>query len=243
MITAYAWDSNWKITLLVLVAVPILCSLGNWQLNRAEEKRALQQHFIQQSAKLPLTEDELLAAEFETSKNRYIHAARRVAIRGSYLNEQNVLLDNQIFNGRVGYQVLTPFVTELGNTFLVNRGWLAGTPDRKIPRITAVAGVVDIVATVYQQVGETVVLQEDTLRATTPLLVQRVVIDQFNQLWGREMFELELRLQQGFPGALDIDWPLINTGPEKHVGYAVQWFFMAVAVTAFWIYSSLRKTN
>ena len=81
------------------------------------------------------------------------------------------------------------------------------------------------------------------MRATTPLLVQRVVIDQFNQLWGSEMFELELRLQQGFPGALDIDWPLINTGPEKHVGYAVQWFFMVVALTAFWIYSSLRKTN
>ena len=166
-----------------------------------------------------------------------------MALSGSYLNEQNVLLDNQIFNGRVGYQVLTPFVTELGNTFLVNRGWLAGTPDRKIPEIEVVAGVVDIVATVYQQVGETVVLQEDTLRATTPLLVQRVVIDQFNQLWGSEMFELELRLQQGFPGALDIDWPLINTGPEKHVGYAVQWFFMVVALTAFWIYSSLRKTN
>ena len=48
MITAYRWDANWKTLIFVLLAMPILIKLGFWQLERADEKLALQARFAQQ---------------------------------------------------------------------------------------------------------------------------------------------------------------------------------------------------
>ncbi|NCF18346.1 MAG: SURF1 family protein, partial [Haliea sp.] len=41
-------------------------------------------------------------------------------------------------------------------------------------------------------------------------------------------------------GALAIDWKVVNVSPEKHRGYAVQWFTMAAVLTVFYF---LRCSN
>ena len=58
---------------------------------------------------------------------------------------------------------------------------------------------------------------------------------------GRPLFPYSVRLDAGQPGALRVDWEPINTQPEKHTGYAVQWFAMAIALVLFWVYSSLKR--
>ena len=37
-----------------------------------------------------------------------------------------------------------------------------------------------------------------------------------------------------------MDWQIVNVSPEKHTGYAVQWFVMAVVLGIFYI---LRSSN
>ena len=42
--------------------------------------------------------------------------------------------------------------------------------------------------------------------------------------------ETYLEIDSDQAGSLVADFPPINIRPEKHTGYAVQWFFMAVAL-------------
>ena len=103
----------------------ILIRLGFWQLSRAEEKRELlaNQTAMMRKELQPIAE--LLA---ENNDLRY----RRVIAEGHYDVQHQVLLDNQIHNGKVGYFVLTPFIlADEDKTILVNRGWLLMNKDRK----------------------------------------------------------------------------------------------------------------
>ena len=42
------------------------------------------------------------------------------------------------------------------------------------------------------------------------------------------------------PGALAVDWQVVNVSPEKHGAYAVQWFTMAAVLLMFYV---LRSSN
>lgn len=235
MITAYRWDSNWKITLIVLLTLMLLMRLGFWQLSRAEEKKVLQLTFEQHAVKQPLLADEL------TQLTETELPFRPVILQGHYQNSQTVLLDNQINQGKVGYQLLTPFVVQSGKIFLINRGWIAGYPDRHLPTVPNVNGAVSIVASIYIPLGKAVVLAQAKWPQAQSLVVQSVDIPKLSKHYDTEFYRYTLRLQQGYSGALNIDWPLINTAPEKHTGYAVQWFLMALALLGFWLYSSIRR--
>ncbi|MEW5862791.1 MAG: SURF1 family protein [Pseudomonadota bacterium] len=90
-------------------------ALGNWQWQRAEEKRA--------------------AAA----------AQKRVALRGTFLAEHTVLLDSKLHRGRAGYHVVQPLRTASGEHVLVNRGWIPAGPSRGVPpQVTTPAGEVHI---------------------------------------------------------------------------------------------------
>ena len=45
----------------------------------------------------------------------------------------------------------------------------------------------------------------------------------------------ELRAEAG-PGTYETTWPIVAMGPEKHLAYAVQWFAMALALLALYLY-------
>ncbi len=237
MITAYRWDSNWKILLLVIVLAPILLWLGFWQLQRAEEKQTLQEHFDQQMKLPPIALDMSAVADDGRSINY-----RRVALAGEFNNSRPILLDNRVYHGVVGYEVLSPFIITDGKVLLVNRGWIKGSLDRRqLPDIPPVQGLVDLVATIYVPYSKPIILQDDQWSQKWPLVVQWEDINRLGMLLHVEsIFPYSVRLEAGQPGALDIDWAPINTKPEKHRGYAVQWFSMAAALLAFWLYSSIR---
>ncbi len=49
---------------------------------------------------------------------------RRVTVTGRFLHDQELYLAARSLRGKVGVQVLTPFVRDTGQTVLVNRGWV-----------------------------------------------------------------------------------------------------------------------
>ncbi len=55
----------------------------------------------------------------------------QIEVSGHYDSRRHILLDNQIWQGRAGVYVFTPFYTVEGSAILVNRGWLPLAPDRK----------------------------------------------------------------------------------------------------------------
>ena len=121
---------NLKFAVLVLTLLPLLMSLGFWQLARATTKeQALAAFDLQRSAPpLPLAAVDLSDASPLTG--------RRVELRGHYLPANAFFLDNRVFRGHVGYELLMPFADASGRIALVNRGWLQAPPTRdKLPPI------------------------------------------------------------------------------------------------------------
>src|ERR1700761_2390497 len=101
-------------TLLTIVLIVMLVSLGRWQMHRAAEKRVLYDEFAAGG-------DAARPIDMRTpSAPRYSH----VEASGHYDGSRQILIDN-MFNGeRAGYFVITPFALQDGGWLLVNRGWV-----------------------------------------------------------------------------------------------------------------------
>lgn len=227
---------DWKLTLLTLLLLPLLLSLGFWQLRREQEKLQLQQQYAARESELPVALAELDAQD----DLQY----RRVAFRGEYDNAHSFLLDNRIHQGQVGYEVLTPVLTTTEQVVLVNRGWLPqGASRTQLPQVESIAGSVSLQGSVYVPVGTPFVLGANEAGATWPRVVQTLDLPQMAAAAGHgalELFPYSVRLAADAPGVLVRDWPVISTTPEKHRGYAVQWFAMATMLLALYLYYSTR---
>lgn len=215
-------------TLVVFLLLPGLIALGCWQLGRAAEKRALLSAYAERRVAEPLVSEQLL----HTPDPGY----RRVQVHGRFDRTHSLLLDNRLRDGQPGVELLQPFHDQAsGLWLLVNRGWLAW-PDRRVPvQFTTPETALSLQAWVYVAPGSTFQLHADPQGGSWPRLLTAVDTAQLWTLLGRDGFAHELRLEPG-PASYRLDWPVVAMGPEKHLGYAVQWFALAAALFALYLY-------
>ena len=222
-------------SLLVLVLLPALVGLGCWQLARAEEKRALLAVHEARRAAAPVS---LSALERAPDM-----AYARVRLRGHFDERHGLLLDNRTRNGQAGVEVLQPFYDQgSGLWVLLNRGWLPW-PDRRIaPAFTTPDTPLELFASVYVPLGEGLQLQRSRAAEGWPRLVTEVKPQALWQQLGRAGLAYELRLDPG-PASFQVGWPVVAMSPDKHLGYAVQWFAMATALLGLFIYLGLHNAR
>jgi len=231
------FSPGWKMTLFTGGFLPALITLGLWQLDREEEKTALQAQYDlrQRSSPLPMTEIEWTEADL---------SYQRVLVSGTYDNERYFLLDNRIREGRVGYEVLMPFITESGEALILNRGWIAqGETRALLPILDPIQERVSVTGSVYVPLSEPFMLnniQEESAESW-PLVVQKIDIPEWSTLLDLQLPPFSVRLETASPGALQADWQIINMLPEKHRAYAVQWFTMAAALLMLYLFYGTRK--
>ncbi len=228
----FRWQLNIGILVFFLVFMPITLGLGFWQLERAAEKQELLAEHSARQGSEPVALDQVVA-------NRD-HQYRRVLVEGQFANHRTLLLENRIRHGRPGFEVVTLF--ERGSDQLplwVNRGWIAGFGDRtQLPVVPPVAGVVTIQGHLYQALEAPFTLGEESWRQQWPQVLQNFELDVLTARLGREFFPYQLRLDQGAPGALDTGWEIVNVLPAKHIGYAVQWFALALALAVLVLFAN-----
>lgn len=209
---------NLRLTLFTAVLFPTMVALGFWQLQRAEQKRELASEFDQRMA-LPVQH---LAALPAPERLDY----RPVWVNGDADEARQLLLDNQLNQGRFGYQVLTPVRLNSGEWLLLNRGWIAGDPSRRtLPSIPPL-GRGPWRGHIYtpSSKGLSLPLEQQT---TWPRVVQRLPDTPLATWYGSAPLPFMVRLSAEDADALHVDWQAVNTRPEMHTGYAVQWFSMA----------------
>lgn len=216
---------QWKLSLLVFLFMPLLISLGFWQLDRAQEKQLLLEEFTQQY-QLPAKKIEAIDLSV-SQQNNYQH----VIVSGSYDNDRYWLLDNQPREGKVGYEIIMPFWTG-EQWLLVNRGWVLSPIYRdQLPEFTTPEGDVTIEGYFFGASKNAVFTQTASdLKQEWPKRVLQLDHVQVEKALGGNVAPLPLRVTDSSPGAFITQWPVINTLPEKHQGYAVQWFAMAFAL-------------
>lgn len=209
-----------RITVLVAVLVPTAIALGFWQLDRAAQKQALEEARLASYGALPIDEAELSAAgDFA-----------RVRLTGHYDSAHQFFVDNRTRHGMSGYIVVTRFDTVGGRSVLVNRGWIAARQLREEMPVAPPPDVeVRIDTTRWPNVRKSIAGSTDTWEETWPKRVQYLDIERMAAASGA--MPTELRLDDGQAGSLE---PIIigeEMTPARHLGYAVQWFGLAVAVT------------
>ncbi|MGH8466718.1 MAG: SURF1 family protein [Pseudomonas sp.] len=226
---------GWIPTLVVLMLLPGLIALGCWQLGRAQEKRVLLASYAERQAGEPVRAAELPAMDDP--------AFRRVQLFGHFDAEHSLLLDNRVRDGQVGVELLQPFLDQAsGLWLLVNRGWLPW-PDRRNPvQFSTPEQALSLDAWVYVAPGATFQLHADPEGGNWPHLLTAIDAGHLWPQLAREGFAHELRLEAG-PASYRLDWPVVAMGPEKHLGYAVQWFALALALVLLYLYFGWHKNK
>jgi surfeit locus 1 family protein len=203
-----------------LAAAAIACAagiaLGNWQARRADDKRAVRERL---EAALKSPPIEIPSAAIEPKP----YALKRVAARGYFVAEHTVYLQNRIRRGRVGYEILTPLrLRDSSVHILVNRGW------SEAPRAPTPPGEVRVEGIALERLPRMLQLKEepksrvrqnlnpDAYAAETGLRLQPIIVEQ--------------RSDPGAGGARA--GPRPDAGIEKHQGYALQWYSLAVLAIA-----------
>lgn len=210
----------------MLLLASLFFGLGQWQYGRAAQSRALAASFAANAG-------EAVRTAIPSRDDRY----GRYRLRGRYLPERQVLLDNAVESGSVGYYVLTPFEVDSEHALvLVNRGFVAAGPDRNVlPDVAvggserAVTGHVDVLPRPGVRLGEPTAAGA----ATAPVTVMSYpTAARLAAHFGRPVHDYQLRLAASEPEGFVRDWRAAGILPERHLAYAGQWWALAVAAAA-----------
>jgi surfeit locus 1 family protein len=194
--------------------------LGFWQLDRAGQKRALEAAF--QSGGEPV----------EITANAAPPLYRRISATGHFLGSRQFLIDNIVEDGRLGYYVITPLeLVQGGPLLLVNRGWIPRQPDGELPDVSVEAGL----RTVEGRAGR---LPRVGLRPGSaldadggwPRLATFPTVEDLAGALQRPALPFVLLADPDPAAGLVRRWEPRQAGPSRHLGYAFQWFALAVAV-------------
>jgi surfeit locus 1 family protein len=224
----------WWATLILFLLAGISIWAGIWQLERADEKRALFMAFDAGTGSNTLLELVPMIAP----ANRY----QRISILGAYDPDHQVLIDSMMLAGKVGYQVLTPFQTN-GKTVMVNRGWIPADPDRSIlPDIRVDADTRKIS-------GRLDLLPRAGLKLSSELPItavnwpRRLLFPSADDIAGQigyPVLDYQVLLDAPETDGYARSWRPGVMGPDRHQGYAFQWFMIAFALFVIYAVVNLR---
>jgi surfeit locus 1 family protein len=230
--------SRWP-TLVTLLLFGFLLSLGFWQLDRAAQKREIISHY--QADK----DDAVIRLDAGMKSAGGLEYQRASSI-GRYDSAQQLLLDNRTHEGQAGYQVLTPFILRNSEVaVLVNRGWLPlGSSRDQLPDVAVGETQRSVLGRLKTPPTEVFMLGEEEPRQRWPYRIQRIHIPALSAELQRTLLPFVLLLDNEEPDGYLRDWqPLVGFGPERNVGYAVQWFGLAAALLIIYLTVNSRRVD
>ena len=170
-------------------------ALGNWQTDRAAQKRAA-------------------GASIET-----------LNLRGELEPKYTVFVDNKIYRGRPGYEIVQPLRISGGRHVLVNRGWTAAGPSREqLPGIRTPAGEIALAGVRLKAFPHA---YEPAPANPQGKVWQNVTVQAFAAWSGLALEPWVLEQYSGLDDGLVRDWPRAGSGVEMHESYALQWYSLA----------------
>lgn len=202
--------------------------LGLWQLSRYQEKMILQQ------APNPMTE-----------------------IQGYFVEDHSLLLDNQLYKGQVGYEVYSLFKPTNNEPYiLVNRGWIkekeilnkldASFVDSRHPwRQSTKAGIQKIITITgkLKDPLKLLLLKPENYTNNKNQVVQQINIPKLAQAWNISILPQALELISPSPYHFQIREPSPAFPPSRHLGYALQWFSLALLAFIYFLIFNLKRNK
>jgi surfeit locus 1 family protein len=222
--------------LLALSATALFVQLGFWQWHKGQERESEWQRFAAGAARsVPL------GAGAVTSLPLY----QRASVEGTLDGAHQFLLDNRSWQGRAGYEVLTPLHRAGAATLLVDRGWVPFSGARAVlPAVQLAPGAPRTLS------GRLAALPSPGLalgRAAPAGEWPRVTaFPDMPQLAGALGEPLEPRilwLDAAEPDGYVRDWQAPGMSPLRHFSYAIQWWSFAGLALLVWAVMSVRAAR
>ena len=220
-------------TFATLVAVALFVTAGNWQRARLEAKESLRAQIDAASAAMPTP---LPANVDDWTTWRF----RPVIVTGSFDANHQILIDNRVHAGTVGFDVVTPLILDDGRVVLVNRGFIAAGPSRAVlPQATPADGAVAVRGRLNVPAGHYFELGRDS---PVGPVSQHLDPRRYADATGMPVLPIliEATAPTGGDEALIRDWPDPDFGIERHRIYMVQWYAFAAMALVLWAWFVLR---
>ncbi len=221
-----------------LLFILLFVYLGFWQTSRYSEKLNLQKK-LEDKIKSPILKftplfiEKILTKE-DWEKIRY----SQLQITGQFINTHHILLDNQTLNGQVGYRVITPFLpTSSSKMILVDRGWIPLSKNRDLlPAFTPILGTVTLHGMMNNPTSPGLQLKKiQPVPNIWPLRVQSVDFEELSVMLKTHLYPFMLQLNPGDRYGFKIPIQFFTTSATRHLGYAIQWFTLALASLIYYL--------
>lgn len=221
---------------LAVLGFSLFVGLGIWQLERAAEKTELYASFDGRG------EGPLRKPPASLGDARY----RNLKIDGRYVANRQILIDSMTYQGRVGYQVLTPLqIPGVDRWLIVNRGWLPAPAFRsQLPAVDlgthsrTISGKLDRLPRPGLRLAPV-----DAPGGSWPRVLVFPTIEELSKALEQPLFDYQLLLDPQAVDGFVREWAPRVMGPDKHRAYAVQWFVFALVLVALFVVLNLREVR
>jgi surfeit locus 1 family protein len=226
-----------------VLAVALALRLGWWQLDRADQKERLQALMQARGSAVPIDDAGLLRLCCADPAALHYRPAH---LRGQWVPEHTVFLENRQMVGRPGFFVVTPLRLEgrPDAVLLVQRGWVPRDSDERtrLPTLSTPTGTVELDGLIAPPPAR---LYEFSAAASGPIR-QNLDIAGFAAQTGLAL--LPVSLQQRDPPSgnahaaqpagdrLLRQWPQPTIDVQKHYGYAFQWFALGALMAGLYVW-------
>lgn len=220
--------------ILILATMAFLVSLGFWQLDRADQKRTIEASIQKANTgvvELIVNQNELLNKEYY-----------EVRLQGSYISDKQFIYDNQIVDQASGYYVLTPFVlTGQSNAIMINRGFIPWNGRRDQLADIAVDSAFREVKIQVSRPIKRIELKTSDISNQFPVLIQAIDFDVIEEISSTSFVDVIGLLDPSSDDGFVRKWEPYTGSIEKHIGYAIQWFLMALVLGIIGIRIGLKQ--
>ena len=238
MTEAKPWQSDWRfwaITAAAIMGIAATVSLGLWQFSRAAQKVSLQAAIDTQRQLPPLGAE---AVSNAVDPLPLMH--RQAKLRGTWVQEHTVFLDNRQMNGKPGFFVITPLQLSVdGKSILVQRGWVQRnfTDRMQLPQVPTPSGQVEVTGRIAPPPSK---LYEFSAAVAGPIR-QNIDLVEFRQETRLPLAEMSLLQTDVAEAGLLRDWPHANLGVGKHYGYTFQWWGIAALIATLYVWFQIVR--
>ena len=210
--------------------VIVFVFLGVWQIERAAHKEGLLQAFNSEQESPPIR---LTSQSPDWS---------RVFVDGIFDSSRQILIDNQIHKGKVGYKIFTPFRFDDNKIVLVDRGWIGQGQSRSdLPQLNILEKKSRIIATVTNP-EQGVLAGSELLTNEWPRVSQTKAVEVIASAFKEPILDIVLVLDPGSSQITEfIQIKPFAITPVKHYGYAMQWFTMSIVLLGMFLYALKRE--
>jgi surfeit locus 1 family protein len=223
-------QENKLLTSFSIFFVFVFVFLGIWQIERAANKEALLQDFNSEQESPP------------TRLTSQSPNWSRVFVDGVFDSSRQILIDNQIHNGKVGYKIFTPFKFDDNKIVLVDRGWIGQGQSRSdLPQLNILEKKSRIIATVTSP-QQGVLAGSELLTNEWPRVSQSKAVEVIASAFNEPILDIVLVLDPGSSQITEfIQIKPFAITPVKHYGYAMQWFTMSIVLLGMFLFALKRE--